>query len=61
MKCEDCKWWERHKDADIKSGQCRKNAPRTIVSGCGVGENPEYEHDWAWTSPDDWCGEFQPK
>lgn len=52
-KCENCRFW-------IKL-QCRRYAPKMIVAGCGVGENPEYDNDWVTTKKDDWCGEYKKK
>ena len=62
-KCKNCKWWhELCKNLPKEYfGQCRKYAPRKIVAGCGVGENPEYDNSWAVIDADEWCGEFEAK
>ena len=61
-KCEECKFWKKEREIKSESyGQCRRYAPKLIVSGGGIGENREYENDWAWTDFNAWCGEFQPK
>lgn len=62
-KCKNCKWWEELQMMFPRGnhGQCRKYAPRKIVAGCGVGESPEYDKDWAVVGGNDWCGEFEDK
>lgn len=54
-KCEGCVYWRA---LELK-GQCRRHAPKTIVSGCGTGEVPEYSNDWAETARRDWCGDWR--
>lgn len=60
--CADCKFWKQNDiNEDAQYGECRKRAPKLIIAGCGVGENPERRLDWAETKYDDWCGEFKTK
>ena len=62
MKCIDCKYFHPVYKDDVKCfGKCRKNAPRQIIAGYGVGESPQFAGDWADVESDDWCGEFESK
>jgi len=62
MKCKDCKYFHSVYEDEVRcSGECHKNAPRTIIGGCGVGEFPQYARDWADVDGDELCGEFDLK
>ena len=61
--CKKCKYYkstvEDLYNSERSFGECRRHSPRTVVAGCGVGENPYSENDWAIVEPNDWCGDFE--
>ena len=52
-KCHNCAYWEFIPELSAYKhvGQCRKNAPRTIIS------DGEERIDFAVTTGDSWCGD----
>lgn len=54
--CQDCRFWESTHEAhgDV-IGECRRNAPRVLLSSRVVTELTV----WPLTDEDSWCGEFR--
>jgi hypothetical protein len=59
--CSSCKFWDQGAKSLGDVGECHRYAPRLIMAGCGIGENPEYNSTWCGTDGVDWCGEYKEK
>jgi hypothetical protein len=60
--CANCRFWKVVDDDPEEPGQCHRRAPLPLRL---VGDaNPLFHlssTSWPVTTPDDWCGEFEPK
>jgi hypothetical protein len=54
--CGCCKFWQRP-DAGRVTGECRRHAPVAVAPS----QQKYALRMFAWTQPDDWCGEFVKK
>ena len=62
MRCDQCRWWKAIDDGDeVTCGTCHRNAPRPKYRPDTDEGYQQFNADWPWTNPSDWCGEFAAK
>ncbi|WOO41390.1 hypothetical protein [Rubellicoccus peritrichatus] len=54
--CQQCAYW---KASNETQGECRRNAPQSVVFA--VDESTRFETHFPVTEASDWCGEFEAK
>jgi hypothetical protein len=65
--CDTCRFWRNWDSEMTNLGECHRFPPRmaTVHQKDAEGETAATirpaDGGWPLTSPDDWCGEFQPK
>jgi hypothetical protein len=64
--CSGCRFWLNWDSENSNLGECHRYPPRMATVHRVVAEGPSTttirpeDGGWPLTSPDDWCGEFQP-
>jgi hypothetical protein len=57
--CQTCRFYEPQVDDDGETGQCRRYAPKPLVSRGVDGFTEQAEAYWPIVLCDEWCGEWQ--